>query len=135
MKTFYLFIIKDEYYKLYKNNTFILFKTLESLFKLKQENLVFGISFYHQICNTFASNLLKNYIKEKIPYTRISNNIIKIPSLLENTSIKIEPSRVIIYSNSNSPEVFKIFNIYNKKIFVCDFLNDKYYWLNEYLSK
>ncbi len=135
MKTFYLFIIKDEYYRLYQKNSFILYKTLESLFHLKEENLVFGISFYHQICNTFASNLLKNYIKEKITYTLINKNIIKIPSLLENTSLVIEPSRVIIYSSSNSPEVFKIFNIYNKKIFVCDFFNDNFFWLNEYLGK
>lgn len=135
MKTFYLFIIKDEHYKLYKKNSFILYKILESLYKLRKENLVFGISFYHQICNPFASKLLKNYIKEKVPYILINENIIKIPSLIENTSVVIESSRVIVYTDSSCPQVFKIFNIYNKKIFVCDFFSDSFFWLNDYLSK
>lgn len=135
MRTYYLFIIKDEYFKLYKKNTYILYKTLENLFKLKRENLIFGISFYHQICNTFACELLKNYIKEKLPYTTIGNKIIKIPSLLENTSLNIEYSRVKIYTDKDIPEIFKVFNIYNKKIFVCDFHRDKYFWLNDKVGK
>lgn len=135
MRTYYLFIIKDEYYKLYKKNNFILYKILESLYNLKHENLVFGISFYHQLCNIFASKLLENYIKEKVPYKIINKNIIKIPSLLENTSILIEPSRLIVYTDTKYPEIFKILNIYNKKIFVADFINENYFWLSDKIVK
>ena len=39
MRTYYLFIIKDEYFKLYKKNTYILYRTLENLFKLINTHL------------------------------------------------------------------------------------------------
>ena len=37
-------------------------------------------------------------------------------------------------SNINHPYIFKILNIYNKNIFVCDFNNRDYFFLKETIN-
>ena len=39
MRKYYLFIIKKEYYNLYRNNSESLYKTLENLFFMKNNNI------------------------------------------------------------------------------------------------
>ena len=41
----------------------------------------------------------------------------------------------MIFTDTSYPEIFRIFNIYNRKIFVCDFLNSNYFWLNKEVEK
>ena len=41
---------------------------------------------------------------------------------------------IIVKTKNKKNNIFKIFNIYNRDIFVCDFENKDYYWLNEYLK-
>ena len=43
--------------------------------------------------------------------------------------LDIKPSRIII----NNKNLFRLFNIYNKKIFVIDFKNKKYFWIKDIL--
>ena len=135
MRKYYLFVIKNDYQQIYKNHSYVLFKTLENLKGTIPVNFPYGISLYEQLCQTFHSDILNNYIKRKFKCKKINKKIIKINSMVENTYIQVNKSCTIILTNLNIPPVFRIFDIYNKRIFVCDFENQDYFWLNEQIKK
>ncbi|MDD3453756.1 MAG: hypothetical protein PHN42_05760 [Bacilli bacterium] len=135
MRKYYLFIIRDEYYNKYRYKQNILYKALFYLYKTNEYDLSHGLYLYEKICNVFSVKLLNNYIKNKYETEIISKKIIKLNSIIEKTIIQINYSCVIVISNMNIPLIFKTLNIYNKKIFVCDFINQDYFWLNSQLSE
>lgn len=135
MRKYYLFIIRDEYYRKYKKKQNILYKALYYLYKSNEYDLNHGFYLYDKICNIFSVKLLNNYIKNKYEYKMINNKIIKLNSIIEHTIVQINYSCIIVITDINIPEIFKTFNIYNKRIFVCDFNNQDYFWLNEQISK
>ncbi len=135
MRKYYLFIIKPEYHKLYKSKSNVLYQTLYNLHQLKEPNLYYGISLFDSVCQPFAIKLLNNYISNRYTCTMKSDKIIQIHSIQERTFLQINYSSCIVKSNVNFPEILKVFHIYNKKIFVCDFFNEDYFWLNDQMQK
>ena len=135
MKKYYLFVIKNDYYRIYRKNPYILYKILERLYMLEKYDFSYGISLYKQLCQPFGVKLLKNYIMNKYKYNALNENIIKIKSLIERTFLQIWYPTTIIFTDVDYPEIFKIFNIYNRKIFVCEFNTNKYFWLNQKIIK
>lgn len=135
MKKYYLFVIKNDYYRIYRKNPYILYKILERLYMLEKYDFSYGLSLYNQLCQPFSVKLLKNYITNKYKYNNINSNIIKLKSIVEKTFLQIGYASTIILTNIDYPEILKIFNIYNRKIFVCEFNQNKYFWLNQKLIK
>lgn len=134
MRKYYLFIIKKQYYDQYKNASYVLYRIIENLYRLKTYDFSYGINIYKELCMPFPVKLFNNYINNKMRYEQINSEVIKIDSLFEETYIRIKPSCVIIYSNVNFPQILKIFNIYNKNIFVCDFEQKDFFWLNRQIK-
>lgn len=135
MRKYYLFIIQKEYYITYKNKSYVLYKVLENLKNIKTYDFSYGISIFNGLCLPFAVKLLNNYIENRIAFTRKNNKIIKVDSEFENTYVQIKYPCVIIKTDKNMPQILKIFNIYNRNIFVCDFANEDYFLLNEQLKR
>ena len=115
---------------MYLNKSYVLYKIMETLYKLRTYDFSYGKNIYKQLCLPFSSKLLNNYIEKRINNIKINNKVIKISSEFEDTYIQISRAFVIIKTNVNSPKILKIFNIYNRQIFVCDFDNIDYFWLN-----
>lgn len=134
MRKYYLFIIKKQYYDQYINASYVLYRIIENLYRLKTYDFSYGINIYKELCMPFPVKLFNNYINNKMRYEQINSEVIKIDSLFEETYIRIKPSCVIIYSNVNFPQILKIFNIYNKNIFVCDFEQKDFFWLNRQIK-
>ena len=67
---YYLFIIKDNYFK---NNKEYLYDILYKLKTIHKENYSYGISFYYNVCRLFDINTLKHYVKSKT-YLKFKNN-------------------------------------------------------------
>ena len=130
MYIYYLFIINNNAYKIYKNNPKYLYEILNTLHRLKGNDLIYGINLYRNICDIFSTQVLKNYINDKF-YARKHKDYIYLKNISESTKLMIKYSRIIIISNKKIPNIFRIFNIYNKKIFVVDFKRNYYVWLNE----
>lgn len=83
---------------------------------------------YHYINNCvipFRTSILSNYLNDRYNLSR------KKVFYIENSIVIIKPSRIIIKSNHYMPNIIKIFNLYNRNIFVCDFKNENYFWLND----
>lgn len=134
MRKYYLFIIKDEYYNKYRYSPYLLYKALYYLYKMNKYDLENGLYLYNKFCNIISKNVILNYIKNKFEYTNYSKKIIRLNSILEKTYIQVNYSSIIILTNVNSPYIFKILNIYNKKIFVCDFNNRDYFFLKDSIN-
>lgn len=132
MNKYYLFIIDKKLIKNYKNKSYVLYKLLETLYKSETYDFCYGIKIYWQICNNISVKLLNNYINNRIKISKINEKVFKIKN--EQTYIQLMYPCIIIKTKNKKSNLFRIFNIYNRNIFVCDFKNQNYFWLNEYLK-
>lgn len=135
MKRYHLFILKRETVKLYQRNSNILYLLLKNLYELSEKDLIYGISVYHQLCMPINKKLLINYMIDKVPSLKKSPDTFKILSFFENTKVTINYSNILVTTDVDTPEIYKIFNIYNDSIFACDFENNNYFWLNKKVHK
>lgn len=129
MEKYYLFVINEKYIKLYNKKSYDLYRILEKLYNIKSYDFSYGINIYKNICNNIDVNLLKDYFNSRISHTKI-NKLIKLNNKI--TYIDIKYPCIIVFTNEFN-KVFKIFNIYNQNIFMCDFKNKNYFWLNKYI--
>jgi len=126
MREYNLFVIKGEYLNIYKNNPGQLFELLKKLYCMNK-NLNYGITFYEQLCNYITIDTLRYYLNTK--YNLDNYNKFYI----DETYIILKPSRIVLKSKYNVPNIIKVFNCYNRNIFVCDFENGDYFWLNNFV--
>lgn len=135
MRTFYIFEIKDNILKNYKNNYEELYNLLESIHYLKTEDIVLGFSIFDKLVNSLEKDKYNEYIKKNnlckenyicYNYTHTINDFY----YNESTKMIINNSHIKIKSNKNIPSFF--YNIRNfKNMFVCDFINHDYFLLEE----
>lgn len=135
MRTFYLFKIKTNYSILTKNNPYNLYKTLEEIYHLKKDEIKIAYDLFSQIRDTFNKELLDNniyeYYKNRYTYTKINNtHIINDYYTEEKSKLVINPSYLLIRSTKQIPTFLRTITKKNN-IFVCDFDNIDYFWLDE----
>lgn len=137
MRKYYLFIIKNDFSKVYKNNAHTLYVTLDNIYKLKNRNFIYGISIYNQLCQVFDADIIDNYLSNKSKkYIKKYHNKFFINDVYarEKTCIQVNHSCIVIKTNSNIPYALRIFSWYSNNIFVCDFVNNDYFWLSDYTT-
>lgn len=135
MRTFYLFDVKENILKNYRNNYEELYSLLESIHYLKTEDIILGFNIYQRIVNPMKKEEYNDYIKKNnlgkenyicYNYTHTINDFY----FNESTKMIINNSHIKIKTNKNVPSFF--YNIRNfKNIFVCDFNNHDYFLLQD----
>lgn len=135
MRTFYLFKIKRNYKELTKNNPYNLYKAIENIYYLKQDELGYFYTFFYQIRDTFNKEYLDNnifeYYKNKYTYTKVNNtHMINDYYSDEKSKLIINKSFMYIKSTKNIPTFLRAITK-KDNIFVCDFKNKDYFWLEE----
>lgn len=126
MNTYSIFNIKKEIYNIYKNNSKSLYKTLYNLSNINKKDINLGISIYNEICIAFNKEKITKYI-ELLPIIKQNKN----KYIINKNIIIINPSRIIIKANKIDSDIIYILNNYSKCLFICNFNNNEYYWLNE----
>ena len=121
---YYLFIIKDKYFK---NNSKELYEILYKLKSMSIENYNYGVSLYYNICKLFDTKSLKHYLKNKYKLNQIKNKFY----LDRYNYFEIRKSCCIINNDKYIREILCIFYIYNKNIFICNFDTNEYFWLKD----
>lgn len=129
MRKYFLFSIQKEYYDVYHKNPMVLYKTLENLYHLKKDNINFGLSLYKQICNIIDVNRLKYYFEQVCIKKRDRKYL--VVSNKEAVVFNIYYSCIVCKTVKNYPKGLKILNYYDKYLFVCDFENKDYFFLND----
>lgn len=130
MYKYYLFVIKPEVAHIYRNNLKELGLNLYELSSSKSNNVNYKISLFKQLCLPFKIQVINDYFKY-LSYLKNNNNKYLYKSKQEISLIKLRYSVIIIYSNKIWPHFFNFFKICNQNILVCDFINNKYFWLTK----
>ena len=116
-----------------KAHPYSLFKTFQEIYKLNKQELKYGANIYDNITKPFNKVTLS---KEIYNDYKLDDHYIKFMNVHmynnyfdnENTKLTVNNSFMIIDSSSPSPTFFKYLNKYNH-LFVCDFENKDYFWL------
>ena len=137
MRTFYIFKIKKEMTILTKETPYNLFKTIEHLYYFDSYSTDVSFKIYNDLFDSFN----KEYINKKI-YCLFRNNkyysyddekhIIYNKYKPETSCLKVYKSHMILKSDTIKPTLLVNY-LMSDNLFVCDFKNKDYFWLNEFV--
>ena len=135
MRLYYVFNVKSDIAKLYKNKSASLYKILENIYYMHQEDINYGFAIFKQITNRIKVMELSNelYIKlhKDLVYSKINNEHIINDLYHDEVSVlKIKNSHMIIESNKSYSSFFNILNEINNDYFVCDFKEKDFFFMN-----
>ena len=138
MRTYSIFNINNYFTYMYKNKPYRIYKILEELYNVKKSDIVLSYKLFEQIAYSFNKNKLNEYVKYLFKnntsyYNRLNSHI--ICNNQEYTKLTINNSNIKIKSNINYPSFLDILINYSDNIFVCDFVNKDYFWLNKVILK
>lgn len=128
MRKYFLFSIRKEYYDIYYKNPLVLYKTLENLYYLKKENINFGLSLYKQICNIIDVDRLNSYF-EQVCLEKKNNKYLLVYNQ-EKIIFGVYYPCIVCKTSKNYPFGLKIISYYDRNLFVCDFENKDYFFLD-----
>lgn len=136
MRLYYVFNIKKEVSDLYRDKASSLYKILENIYYMHEEDVNYGFAIFKQITNKIKKLELSNelYIKlhKDLVYSKIDNEHIINDLYHDEVSIlKIKNSHLIIESNKSYPSFFSLLNNYNEYYFVCDFKEKDFFFLSD----
>lgn len=138
MRVYYLFKVNNYFYYMYKNKPFKMYKMLEEIYHTRNSDVVLTYRMFEQIASPFdknkVNNYIDNYLKDKAYYMR-SNNIHLISNNIEYSKLSVSNSNLKIKTNINFTSYFDILDNYTNNIFVCDFINKDYFWLQNISKK
>jgi hypothetical protein len=107
---------------------------LEDAYHTNKHNVVLSSNYYEQITTNFNKLYINNYlyVNNKLElYYYNKNNIHIISSREEYSKLMVSSYCIKLKTNLNYSSFFKNLNTYSDNIFVCDFANQDYFWLNK----
>lgn len=136
MRTYYAFIIKDSLMHFYSKKPYSLYKILEQIYRLKNNDIVLGYRLLEQVTDAFGTRKTDKFIYKKhlneLEYSRLDDgHMIKNLYSEEITFLKVFHSHVRIKTNNNYSSFFNSIQEYDENIFICDFENQDFFWLNK----
>lgn len=136
MRTFYIFKIKKEFVSLYQNSPGSLYNVLKHLYYMKRHEMSYGFNLFQQLTEKIDKNKLDReiYIKyhDEMVYSKnhdehIINNLYKD----EISILIIKSTYILINANRNYSSFFTILESLGDEYFVCDFVSQDYFWIND----
>ena len=136
MRMYYIFNVKSEIKKLYEDKPASLYKILENIYYLHQEDINYGFAIFKQITNRNKvmelNNEIFNQLHKDLVYSQIDNeHIINDIYHDEISVLKIKNSHLIIESNKSISSFFSILNCINNNYFVCDFKEKDFFFMDK----
>ena len=136
LRTFYIFKMRKEFYKLYRDNPSSLYNVLKHLYFMKKDRFNYGFNLYNQLIERINKIELdkKVFIKyhDKMIYSKNDNDHVINNLYQDEVSImNIKNAYILINTNKNYTDFFKVINEFDESYFVCDFSNQDYFWIND----
>lgn len=134
MRVFYIYNVNDFFTSVYDKYPYKLYKMLEDAYYTNKHNIVLSSTYYEQITTNFNKLYINNYINanNKLDsYYYNKNNIHIISSREEYSKLMVSSYCLKLKTNLNYPTFFKNIITYSDNIFICDFENQDYFWLNK----
>lgn len=138
MRNFYIFYINKEFKNIMHDNPYSLFKTLENIYYLDKSDLEIGSVMFDQIAVPFKKDDVNKYIfnsfKDNDFYMNIRNSH-KLYNKYREEYMDLETHFAYLKLNTNMSKVKVFEKIYiNTNLFVCDFANKDYFWVDKVLE-
>ena len=136
MRTFYIFKMKKEFVSLYQNSPGSLYNVLKHLYYMKRHEMSYGFNLFQQLTDKIDKNKLDReiYIKyhDEMVYSKnhdehIINNLYKD----EISILIIKSTYILMNANRNYSSFFTILESLGDEYFVCDFVSQDYFWIND----
>lgn len=137
MRVFYLFDVNENFYNMYNNYPYKLYKMFEDIYLTSKYDTTLAHNTYAQLTNKYNKSFMNNYIKNKKKldaYYYFKDNTHTISSRYDYSKLTVESYYIRIKCNLNYTNFFKIINTYSQNIFVCDFENNDYFWLEKVIK-
>ena len=133
MREFYIFNINNEYKNNIKLDPYILYKVFEELHNINSNDMKYGINIYNSLTKPinkkFFNNKIYNEYKNNDSYTKFMNkHRYNDYYSNEESLLIIKNSYIKLDTSSLNSSFFKSLHK-NKNLFVCDFNNKDYFWL------
>ena len=134
MRTFYIFKINNMFQTFYNDKSNILFKMFNEIYSSNDQHVINKFRLFEQITIPINKKIFNNYImlkhRDDIFYTK-NDNVHTIENDKEISRLTINNTFLKIKSNKNINSFIK--DIYDSKesVFVIDFQNKDYFWINE----
>lgn len=137
VRTFYIFKIKKEMSALTHNTPYSLFRTIENLYYLDNINLGLSFRLYDSIFESFDKEYMNNTIskiyKDNNYYVKDTNRHMVLNKYKpENSYLYIYRSHLLLKTDAIKPTLLTNYT-HSDNLFVCDFKNKDYFWLNEFV--
>ena len=133
MKEFYVFNVKDEFYKLYKDKSSELFFIFNRIYYMKPIDKEYGYNLFSQISNFLDKNYLNDFFKnkyaDKIMYSYNNEHIINNLFLNEISILTVKSSNIKIESNIDHPTFLNDLRDLKGPLFVCNFKDQDYFFV------
>ena len=138
MRTFYIFNINKSFYNLMKNNPYHLFRAMEDIHSFDCNDADMAYDLFNQIASPFDKSKINNKIfgesKDNDFYSKFHNvHRIQNKYVPEDSMLVVNKAFLLLESNITKPTFLNELKEYNN-LFVCDFKNKDYFWVNELLS-
>ena len=132
MRTYYIFKINKYFAYIYKRFPFKMYKIIEELYHTKEYDILLSYKYYQRFAIEFNKLAINEYIynlnKQNKNYQRDNNIHIIINEKYNKLTIN---QMCIILKTNNIYSVFlNDLNVYLDNIFICDFKNNDYFWLD-----
>lgn len=135
MRTYYIFIIKDSLMEVYSNKPYSLYKILEQIYRLKNNDIVLGYRLLEQVSDPITRNMDKfiyNRHINELEYSKLDDgHMINNLYSEEITFLKVFHSHIKLTTNNNYSAFFNSIKEYKENIFVCDFSNQDFFFINK----
>lgn len=134
MRIFYVYNINDYFSSVYEKYPYKLYKMLEDAYLTNKYSLSKSVNLYSQIITNFNKLFVNNYIfaNNKLDvYYYHKNNLHLISNRNEYSRLQVASHCLKIKTNLNYPKFLNNINTYSDNIFICDFINKDYFWLNK----
>lgn len=137
MRTFYIFKIKKEMSILTHDTPYNLFRTIENLYYLDNINLGISFKLYDQIFEPFDRDYINSMVSRTYQnnhyYHKENNRHVLINKYKpENSYLYVYRSHLLLKSDAIKPALLTNYTK-DDNLFVCDFKNKDYFWLNEFV--
>ena len=137
MRCFYIFKIKKEITILTKEIPYNLYKTIDNLYYLDNSNLDISFKIFDDIFDLFDTDYLNKRIEKLFSNNRFYNfngNIHEIHNKYkpENSTLKVYKTHLLLKTDAINPSLLVNY-LMSDNLFVCDFKNKDYFWLNEFV--
>lgn len=137
MRVYYIFKINKYFSYIYNNKPYKLYKMIEEIFHVNNYDMILSYKIYEQVAITFNKEQFNKYLKNKYSLDKyyLTNKSSHIYSNInEYSKLVVNNSNLKIKTNVNNPIFFKDVVEYSDNIFVCDFINKDYFWLEKIIK-